>query len=162
MIIRLLSHARSNAIAYAALVLSTLGLAGGAYAALAVPPNSVGALQLRNHAIAPIKLDPHGIGGSIRHWAQVDAQGHILASSSRAHQTGIPPIGHYIINWSDRFSSHCVVLATPRATLTSLGPSTGYADTLILPPSHPTFVWVKTYNPQGQAAPMAFAVAVIC
>jgi hypothetical protein len=161
MINRLLRHARSNVIAYVALVLSTFGLAGGAYAALAVPPNSVGALQLRNHSITPVKFDPRFVGGSVRHWAQVDAQGHIVASSSRAHETSIPFVGHYQINWSDRFSSHCVALATPRATLVVGGPPTGYANTLILP-SPPTAVWVNTYNAQGQPAPMGFSVAVVC
>ncbi len=161
MIIRLLRPARSNAVAYTALVLSTLGMAGGAYAAFTVPPNSVGALQLRNDSITPVKLNPRYIGGSVRHWAQVDAQGHIIASSSRAHQTGIPFIGHYIVNWSDRFSTRCTAVATPHATLASVGPGMGFANTLILP-GHTTVVWIKTYNPQGQPTPMAFGVAVVC
>jgi hypothetical protein len=163
MIIRLLRHVRSNVIAYMALVLSTFGLAGGAYAALAVPPNSVGALQLRNHSIIPVKLNARYIAGSVRHWAQVDAKGRILASSSGAHDTGIARDGAYVLDWSNTFSSSCVTLATVRAPMTTLlGPPTGYADTAVAPVRHSTVVWVMTYNAQGQPAPMGFSVAVIC
>jgi hypothetical protein len=164
MIIRLFRHARSNLIAYTALVLSTLGMAGGAYAALAVPPNSVGTLQLRNHSITPIKLNPRYIGGSIRHWAQVDAKGHIVASSNGAHIKGaVPFIGLYPIDWSDKFSSHCAALVTPRsATVPLPGPPVGYGQTSFVGSPNPTVVWVETYNPQGQPTPMGFSVTVIC
>ncbi len=112
MIARLLEHVRSNVIAYLALILSLLALSGGAYAAWIVPPHSVGALQIRNHSVGAAKLDPQTIGGSIRHWAQVAAPGNIVSSSSRAHDTGIPRDGDYLINWSDTFSSRCVPIAT--------------------------------------------------
>ena len=85
MFIRLLGHARSNVVAYLALVLAGLALAGGAYAALSLPAGSVGARQIRNHSIGPVKLDPRAIGGFVRHWARVDATGTIVASSSRAN-----------------------------------------------------------------------------
>jgi hypothetical protein len=161
MIIRLLSHARTNAIAYTALALSSLALAGGAYAALAVPPNSVGPLQLRNHSITPVKLDPRAIGGSVRHWAQINAQGRAVSSSSNARDLGVPQDGDYVISWSDTFSNRCVALATPRGASALLQPPSGFANTAVYG-SHPTVVWVTTYSPQGSPRPMAFSLAVIC
>ncbi len=161
MIVRLVKHARSNAIAFTALVLASLGLASGAYAAFAVPPNSVGARQLRNHSIGAVKLDPRTIGGSVRHWAQVDAQGHITSASSRARDNGVPPDGDYVITWSDTFSSRCVALATPRGAPALLSPASGIANTVIVG-SHPTVVWVTTHSLAGAPQPMGFSLAVIC
>jgi hypothetical protein len=161
MIIRLLEHARSNAVACTALALSILALSGGAYAAWSVPANSVGALQLRNHSIGQIKLDPRTIGGSVRHWAQVDGQGNIVSSSSHARDNGVPPDGDYVITWSDSFSNRCVALATPRGGVGLLSPVSGIANTHIVG-QHPTVVWVTTHNVQGAPAPMAFSLAVIC
>ncbi len=161
MIVRLVNHVRSNGIAFAALVLASLGLASGAYAALAVPANSVGALQLRNHSITPVKFDPRAIGGSVRHWADVNARGRPVSSSSRARDFGVPQDGDYVITWSDTFSNRCVALATPRGASALLQPASGFANTAIYG-SHPTVVWVTTYSAQGTPKPMAFSLAVIC
>jgi hypothetical protein len=161
MITRVVDHARSNMIAYVALVFSILALAGGAYAAWTVPPHSVGALQLRNRSVGQIKLDPRTIGGSVRHWAQVAAEGNIASSSSRARDNGIPRDGDYVITWSDTFSNRCVALATPRATAGVLSPPSGIANTVI-GGAHPTVVWVTTYDTHGAPAPVAFSLAVIC
>src|SRR5437660_2466131 len=97
MISRLLSHVRSNAIAWAALFVA---LGGTGYAALALPAGSVGTRQLRtravtghklaNRAVTPSKLDSRLIGGSVRHWIRVSAEGKIESSSSRAKVTGAP------------------------------------------------------------------------
>ena len=84
MVDRLLDHVRSNVVAYIAVAMSFLALTGGAYAAFSVPANSVGTRQLRNHSITPVKLNPGAIGGSVRHWAEVNASGGIVTSSSRA------------------------------------------------------------------------------
>jgi hypothetical protein len=116
MIIRLLDHARSNAIAYTALFLSTLALAGGAYAAVSLPANSVGARQIRNHSIDPVKFNPSTIGGSVRHWAQVNAKGKIVSSSSRAQDSGVPRDGDYLITWSDTFPNRCTPVVTVLGT----------------------------------------------
>ena len=158
---RLLEHVRSNVIAYLALVLSLLALSGGAYAAWIVPPHSVGALQIRNHSISEVKLDPRTIGGSIRHWAQVSAQGRIDSSSSRARDTGVPPDGDYLINWSDTFSTRCIPIATVTGTAGLLSPPAGFANTRIVG-GRPTRVWVSTYNPQGGPSPEPFSLAVVC
>jgi len=157
----LIMHVRSNAVAYAALVLSMLGLSGGAYAAFSVPPHSVGPMQLRDHSVGQAKLDPRTIGGSVRHWAQVAAQGKIVSSSSPARDNGIPPDGDYVISWSDTFSSRCIALATPIGNVGLLSPATGIANTRIVG-QHPTVVWVTMHTVQGAPASNAFSLAVIC
>ena len=70
--LKTLTFIRHNAIALLALFVA---LGGTSYAALALPAGSVGARQLRNHSITPIKLDPGSIGGYVRFWARVSAGG---------------------------------------------------------------------------------------
>jgi len=159
--VRLLHHARSNVIAYLALTMSFLALGGGAYAALSLPPNSVGARQIRNHSIAPVKFDPSAIGGSVRHWAQVNGGGTIASSSSRAKDTGVAPDGDYVITWSDTFPAGCVPVVTVLGTTALLSPANGFANARITG-SHPTRVWVSTYDAQGASTPEPFSLAVIC
>jgi hypothetical protein len=161
LIVRLLNHARSNVIAYIALTMSFLALAGGAYAALSLPPNSVGARQIRNHSVTLVKLDPRSIGGTVRHWAQVNADGSLARSSSRARDTGVAPDGDYVITWSDTLPAACVPVATALATPALLSPATGFANARILA-GRPTRVWVSTYNSQGTSKPEPFSLAVIC
>jgi hypothetical protein len=161
LIVRLLDHARSNVIAYVALTVSCLALAGGAYAAVSVPPNSVGTRQIRNHAVTLVKLDPRSIGGAVRHWAQVNADGTIARSSSRARDTGVAQDGDYLITWSDTIPAGCVPVATALGTAALLSPATGFVNARITG-SHPTRVWVSTYDAQGTPKPEPFALAVIC
>ena len=162
MFIRLLGHARSNVVAYLALVLAGLALAGGAYAALSLPAGSVGARQIRNHSIGPVKLDPRAIGGSVRHWARVDATGTIVAASGRAKLTaGAPSEGAYLITWSDTFSDRCAAIATVLGPVAGLGASPGFANARVTG-AHPTGVFVSTYGTDGRQAPAPFSVVVIC
>jgi hypothetical protein len=168
MTVRLLSYIRSNAIAFVALFVA---LGGTGYAAINLKPGSVGTVQLRNGAVTtkklanrsiiPVKLDVKTIGGSIRHWAQISADGTVQASSGKAHVSGIPPQGGYVVSWSDTFSHDCAVIATPVGSSPLVGPPTGFANAHIAG-AHPTSVWLDTYNPQGQPSPSAFSVAVIC
>lgn len=168
MLIRLLSHVRLNAVAYVALFVA---LSGTSYAALRLAPGSVGSRELRNGAvtmnklangsITPIKLRRRFIGGSVRHWARISANGGIEASSSKARIIGAPGQGGYVISWFDTFSSRCAAIATPEGSGLVLGPSPGYASTRIAG-AHSTLVTVDTYNAQGQPSPAAFSVAVIC
>lgn len=158
MISRLLSHARSNSIAYVALFVA---LGGTGYAAARLAPGSVGTRQLRNGAVTPAKLDRHTIGGSVRHWADINANGTIASSSGKARVIGNPQQGGYVISWSDTFSSKCIAVATPTAPTLLVGPSSGYANARVTG-AHPTEVWVDTYNAQGQPAPATFSLAVIC
>ncbi|MGI8559673.1 MAG: hypothetical protein ACR2ND_15455 [Solirubrobacteraceae bacterium] len=161
MIVRLLDHLRPNVIAYIALAMSFLALGGGAYAAFSLPPNSVGARQIRNHSVTLVKLDPRSIGGAVRHWAQVNADGTIARSSSRARETGVAPDGDYVINWSDTMPPGCVPIATALGTAALLSPATGFANARITG-GHPTRVWVSTYSAQGASKPEPFSLAVIC
>jgi hypothetical protein len=164
----LVSHIRSNAIAYLALFVA---LGGTSYAAARLGPASVGTAQLRNGAVTakklakgsvtPAKLDASTIGGGVRHWADVSASGAIQSSSSRAHVIGAPADGGYVISWSDTFSHKCAAIATPQGVSLVLGPSSGYANTHISG-ADPTSVTVDIYNAQGQPSPAAFSVAVIC
>ncbi|MHB8659598.1 MAG: hypothetical protein ACYC91_16935 [Solirubrobacteraceae bacterium] len=166
--IRLLHHARSNSVAYLALFVA---LGGTSYAALNLPAGSVGTRQLRTGAvttnklagrsITPSKLDPRTIGGSVRHWVRISAQGAVESSSSTAHVIGNPHQGGYVISWSDTFSNRCIALATPVASAALLGPSSGYANARVTG-VHPTSVWVDTYNAQGVASPAEFSLAVVC
>jgi hypothetical protein len=165
---RLLHHTRSNAIAYLALFVA---LGGTSYAAISLGPGSVGTPQLKSGAVtarklaagavSSTKLDRGSIGGSVRHWAQVNAGGKIVGSSSKARVAGAPVQGGYAISWADSFSSHCAAIATPTASSLLVGPSSGYANAKIEGVKS-TSVVVDTYNAQGQPAPAAFSVAVIC
>ncbi len=85
---RLLNHARSNAIAYLALGVSMLALAGGAYAAISLPPGSVGTRQIRNGSIDAAALNHASIGGYVRHWAEIRVPGKIIAASPGARAGG--------------------------------------------------------------------------
>jgi hypothetical protein len=168
MIRRLVTHVRSNTIAYLALFVA---LGGTGYAATALPAGSVGTRQLRDHAVTgsklgnqtvtPDKLDPRLIGGSVRHWIRVSAAGDVEASSSRARVIGAPQQGGYVITWSDTFSRRCIAIATTIAPSVVGGPSSGYANARVAD-RHPTSVFVDTYDAQGQPSPAAFSLAVIC
>src|ERR1700761_9196698 len=153
---RLFRHLRTNAVAYAALFFA---LGGTSYAVVALPAGSVGTRQLRdgavttrklaNRAVTPSKLDSRLIGGFIRHWAQVGADGRITSSSSPANDNGIARDGNYVISWRDTFSTSCIALATDRAGGSVLSGSSGYANTNVAGRT-PTVVVVNTYNAQGQ------------
>jgi hypothetical protein len=168
MISRLVTHVRSNTIAYLALFVA---LGGTGYAAMALPAGSVGTRQLRdravtakklgNRTITPSKFDPRTIGGTVRHWASVSGDGKVESTSSPARTSGAPAQGGYVITWTDTFSRRCVAIATPIASSVLGGPSSGYANAIVRG-VHPTEVWVDTYDAQGQPSPAAFSLAVIC
>src|ERR1019366_9018390 len=80
-----LRHLKANAVAYLALFVA---LGGTSYAALQIPAGSVGARQLENHSIAPIKFDRSQIGAYVRYWAEISAQGTVVASRPSAHLVG--------------------------------------------------------------------------
>jgi hypothetical protein len=111
---RVFSHIKSNAVAYLALFVA---LGGTSYAALRIPAGSVGARQLKNHSITPIKFDRSAIGGYVRYWAKIDAAGTISASRPRAHlvdwinqPTATFPGG--LVSWNKAIPSACFALAT--------------------------------------------------
>jgi hypothetical protein len=77
---RLLTYAKSNAIALLALLVA---LGGTSYAAIAIPAGSVGTRQLRNRAVTEKKLGARAVGaanlnsksiaGYVAFWAHVGA-----------------------------------------------------------------------------------------
>src|ERR1700760_2761419 len=93
---RLIAHLRSNLVGWIALFIA---LGGTGYAAISIPRNSVGAAQIRNRSITPAKFTPRSIGGSVRAWAIVRANGSVLASSGKpvSFTTAIP--GSYVLQW---------------------------------------------------------------
>ena len=72
---KLLRHFQANLVAYLALFVA---LGGTSYAALSLPTGSVGARQLKNHSIGPVKFDRSSIAGYVRDWITIDSQGRIL------------------------------------------------------------------------------------
>ena len=82
---RIWRHVRANTVAYIALFVA---LGGTSYAATQLPANSVGARQIKNHSITPIKLNPSDIGASVRFWAVINyVSGTEQVAQSRPHAT---------------------------------------------------------------------------
>ena len=77
---RVIAHFRGNLVGWIALFVA---LGGTGYAAISIPRNSVGAAQIRNRSITPVKLNPSAIGGSVRAWAIIRANATVLASSGK-------------------------------------------------------------------------------
>jgi hypothetical protein len=155
---RLLTYLRQNLLALTALFVA---LGGTSYAALRLPAGSVGSRQLQNHSITPAKFNRSYINGTVRAWAEVDANGTVAASSSKASVkvgTGPQGPGFYLVSWKN--------VAKPRgcfslAGVSSLG-SAGSIVTSLDVRFTPWNVFVHTYGAQGQFAAQAFYVAVIC
>jgi hypothetical protein len=147
---RVISHFRSNAVAYVALFVA---LGGTSYAAVNLPAGSVGNRQLKNHSISPIKFERGSIAGYVRDWAEIDPNGQLVASQPRAHLVGWTATGG-IVNWGDAIPRACVAMASSDAIppVTSVGV---------------TIQWGATPGPYVGAqvllsAPTEVSVAVIC
>jgi hypothetical protein len=179
---RVLNSLQHNALAGLALVCSLLALAGASYAALAIPRNSIGTAQLRNHAITPVKFNPADIAGSVRAWAIVGATGNVIAGAGKPTVTVTPSTpGTYGIRWGVNLPKTCATIAnvdyrSPGPTETvpipggtnenviagyvsevSSGQSNGSSKR---PPISTT--GLLTFNQADQPTPLAFDVAVIC
>ena len=145
---RVVTHLRRNVVAYIALFVA---LGGTSYAAVSVA----------NHSLVPQKFNPKYIGGFVRAWASVNAQGQVISSAGGV-RVGLDPVitGHYIISWHPRPASRCTALGTV-ATYQSLSP--GY---LIIEayrtPSRGQQTLVQTYNSQGQQTDFPFNVELLC
>jgi len=157
-------HIKGNAVAYLALFVA---LGGTGYAAVELPPGSVGASQIRNHVIEPVKLNPDYIDGNVRVWASVSATGRVVAGGTGVTVTpqGEVP-GDYIIEPSRESK-----LALPRkcAALTSVDDSSsqpGYAAAqVVAAPAGEMPRWdlvVQVFGSSGAHAALPFDVAVLC
>jgi hypothetical protein len=165
---RLSQHVRSNAVAYLALFVA---LGGTSYAAISLPAGSVGTAQLQNGAVtanklangavSARKLDGSAIGGSVRHWASVSADGRVLGGSRGARVTVSG--AEYKLRWNAEFSSRCAVVITPAAVpgIAPIADSTGVGVDDPGPGRGDTTVFVWTYS-HDMPTKAPFYAAVIC
>ena len=177
---RLVQHARSNAVAYLALFVA---LGGTSYAAVEIPRGSVGAAQIRNHSITPVKFNPSEINGSVRAWAIVGADGHVIAGAGKPTVTTAPGVpGNYDIHWGVTLPRTCATVAnvdlrspSPTESVpipggTTEGVVAGYVSEVssgtttdrAVPSGHISSTGLNILNQAGQLANLAFDVAVIC
>jgi hypothetical protein len=158
----LTAHIRGNVIGYLALFCA---LGGTGYAAIAIPRNSVGSQQLRNHSITPAKFDRRFINGNIRAWVVAKPDGSLEASAGRPilRAIGGAP-GAYAITWRKvpKPSIHsCFAIGG----LTDENLQGGTAEASLGVNNLPRNNWVVdvgTYNAQGQRTPAYFYAAVVC
>lgn len=143
MLLRLLNHARRQAVAYVALMLA---LGGTSYAAVSLP----------NGSITAQKLNRSSIGGYVRAWAHVDSSGRILSGSPGAravHHSDLAPAGpNYVVGWSRvKLSARCA----PVVTLDALGPASSRGSTA------ETFIYSRSLEfPGGKRVPGGVAVVI--
>jgi hypothetical protein len=173
---RLIAHLRANLVGWVALFVA---LGGTGYAAISIPRNSIGAAQIRNRSITPVKFNPGSIGGSVRAWAIIRANATMLAGSGKPIVFASVIPASYVIRWGVRLPRTCATVAnvderSPDKTPVQLpnggGASAvvGYAsnvDTETVPTSGKRKVSetsLDTFNQSGQPTPMTFDVAVIC
>jgi hypothetical protein len=155
MLTRPMHHIRANAVAYLALFVA---LGGTSYAALSLPAGSVGGKQLRNHSIDPVKFNPRYINGSVRAWAEVNANGRVIAGRGGPRVTvrrGSGAQGTFAVQWRVRPFGKCLPIAGVDGT--SLSP--GFADAELDGGSR---IIVFVYGVQGQPMRLPFYSAVIC
>lgn len=149
---KVVRHLKQNVVAYLALFVA---LGGTSYAAISIPRNSVGAKQLRNHSIDPVKLDRKAFGGYVRMWARVDANGKIIASSPKAKVLVWYPASFTNkggqIEWSLGVSPRCFALANAESF-----PGTTAASAVLITAKGGTTVGISI----GSEQPVD--VAVIC
>jgi hypothetical protein len=173
---RVIAHLRGNLVGWIALFVA---LGGTGYAAISIPRNSVGAAQIRNRSITPVKLNPSAIGGSVRAWAIIRANATVLASSRKPVVLPRAVPGLYIIQWPVRLPRTCATVAniddrSPNQTPIQLpdggtaSAAIGYVssvDTETVPSGgghRISETSLNTFNQSSQPTPMAFDVAVIC
>jgi hypothetical protein len=149
---------RHNAIALLALFVA---LGGTSYAAFTLPRNSVGARQIRNHAITPGKLNAHAIGAYVLFWAQIDAHGNVIASRPSGARTTTwndnPDLGLLggPVTWGRAIPRQCFALATAAALPVGVAP----AYTGVQMVSGPAKFANVQVNP---STPVETNVAVLC
>jgi hypothetical protein len=170
----LVRHLRGNAIAYTALFVA---LGGTGYAAMNLPKGSVGAKQIKNHSIVPVKFNHKSINGSVRAWAIVNSSGKLVSGggSPRSKPTVTP--ASYAISWGVKLSSRCastVTVDSGRSQTTETVPipgnpaaafTAGYAVANSFSNGKGRSrngTVVTTFNQSGQPTPLAFDVVVVC
>lgn len=167
--IKIFTFVRHNAIALLALFVA---LGGTSYAALSLPAGSVGTRELRNgavtsrklakHAVTAASLDPKSIAGHIVDWAQIQADGHLTASSPDASVTFSDPTrGLYQISWHRSIPKNCIAMANP----VNVAPLTASATADTFGPNgqgRTAHIIVSTFDSSGGNVPESVNVVVIC
>ena len=159
---RILGYLANHAIAVTALVVGTLGLASGSYAAFTISGS-----QIRNHTINPVKLNPQLIAGNVRGWAVVAPSGHLVSGAGHPAVSAGGAPGQYTIDWGSEVNRRCATDAGVDE-ISSTPSVAGYA-------SAGTFAFfnhrtrrragrtiVETFNQQGQSTALGFDVIVVC
>lgn len=153
---RLSDHLRHNVVAYLALFVA---LGGTSYAAVNLPPGSVGTRQLRNHSVTPVKLGR--TGAVVRYWALVSGTGRVVDSGSVRPRVAGAGGGNADIDFAPgrhQLPGRCFVLGS----VEGLGgpPSPNGTVTFSLHDNHE--VSVATAFPPAGLTPAPVAVAVLC
>ncbi|MGI8413108.1 MAG: hypothetical protein ACR2LV_07395 [Solirubrobacteraceae bacterium] len=146
---RLSQHLRSNIVAYLALFVA---LGGTSYAAFSLPAGSVGARQLRDGSVAPMKLDASRTGAFVRAWAVITGNGTVLRAHPRAHTDHFGG-GGGSVSWGLRPRAGCFELATLNGNNEG-----GYASVI----GGAQKLSVTTVASDGRPAPETVAVALLC
>lgn len=165
---RILPHLQRHAVGYVALFVA---LTGTSYAAVTLPPGSVGPQQIRNHAIDPIKFNNRFINGSVRAWAVVGSGGHVIAGGGKP-RAGTATSGSYVIHWAVTVPRVCATIATidgdhspatERIGSAQAPATAGYAvaDTS-RQRSGRAVTFVTTFNQAGQLTALGFDVGIVC
>ena len=108
----ILTHLRSNVVAYIALFVA---LGGTSYAAINLPAGSVGTRQLKNRAVTAAKLNPTSVAASVRAWATLTvgwrlARPGIEQRHPRHQHRGVGEV----VSWRHtRFARNCMASVTP-------------------------------------------------
>jgi hypothetical protein len=147
-----IDHIRRNTVAYLALFVA---LGGTSYAAFNLP----------NHSIQPVKLNPRLIGGYVRAWASVRADGRVVASGGgvRVLVDRFVGPGHYIINWRPRPTSPCETVGNVDLRGAGGAPIPGYLLAQAgASRQRGEQSAIQTYNAQGQPTALAFDVELVC
>jgi hypothetical protein len=113
MLTALTHHIRRNVIAYTALFVA---LGGTSYAAFNLPANSVGARQLRRHAVSAAKLDPRTVAAPVSYWAVIGPGGQVLRSRPRGARVSgwDSTLAIGLLKWPT-LGSNCLPLASGSA-----------------------------------------------
>jgi hypothetical protein len=171
---RILQHLRSNAVGYLALFVA---LGGTSYAAFSLPAGSVGARQIKNHTITPVKLDGRFVNGNVRAWAIVGPNGKLIAGGGKPQSAETITPAVYAVSWGIKLRPGCATVATidgnhsppteriPIPGNPSVPFTAGYAvaDSFTTGSGrHHNETAVTTFNQFGRLAPLGFDVAVIC
>ena len=164
MLSRVIVHVRHNVIAYLALGCSLLGDWPAALTPPShFPPTAWVSKQIRNNSITPAKFNHSSIGGTILHWAQVDATGRIVSGSHGARE--IAPLnngGTYEVGGEGQHSDALHRHDERCCGRSRLPQPAGYVTAIKAPGPKHNGVLVNTLDVRAAPAELAFSVSVIC